>query len=193
MKNKKYIKEPYNKRKEIQNILDTNYFYTKVNIGKDRSVIWTVFYDNLPANTYYPKVNTRVLSSKNDSIQDIYNLKRKFEYEKNRTFQNNLNEFISLKKIITVQLYRIKKLHMKLSIWLLIPILIASIINIIKYKNDAIGIFFSILVSTLVVIIIWQQINMDKYIDKELSVCRERFIKDKLQRQGVWFLNKLRD
>ena len=192
MKNKSYKKESNDKIKQIQNILDPNYFYTKVYIGKDRSILWTVYYKNLPSNTYYPQVNTKVLSSKNNSIQDIYNLKRKFDDEKNRFLQNNMKEYINLKRIITTQINRIKKLHMKLSMWLLWPLILASLINVIKYKNQEVSILISVLIAALTVIITYQQFNMDKYIDKEITIARDRFLKEKIKRQGIWFLNSLR-
>lgn len=192
MRNKNYKRSTYSKTKEIQNILDTNYFHTKVTIGKDRSILWTVYYINIPSNVCNPTINTKVLTSKNDSIQDIYNLKRKFEFEKNKIFQNNLNEFIDIKKIITTQIHRIKNLHMKLSISLLCPLIFASAINYIKYKNDATGLLLSMLMSVIVAIIVWQQLNMDRYIDKEIAICREKYIKEIIKRQGIWFLNRLR-
>ena len=69
--------------KELHSILDNNYFHIHTSIQDDK-VEWSVYYMNLSKKEYYSEENKPLLTSKNNAISDIYELRDRFERAKEK-------------------------------------------------------------------------------------------------------------
>ena len=191
MKNKK---EKNSKMSEIYKILDNKYFHicTEYNPNKIDKCNWTIYYSNLPSKVYFSNKNKALLNSDENSINDIYKLKEKFETEKNKELIKNYKEYSN----ISYQIYKVihdskLKMHNMLFNQLFI-ILMANIFNFIFIKNQ----YFSILILFLVLAIAGCMLfDLAKY-DKEgeclLKKFKEEYIRNKIKQQGLFFVERLR-
>ena len=81
MENTTQIMDTYDK---IQEILDMDYFHISLTQKDDGDIEWSVFYKNLNSKDYFSDRNICLLSSKNNTIDDVYRLAAKFEMEKEK-------------------------------------------------------------------------------------------------------------
>lgn len=77
---------------QIHNILDKNYFDVNTKITEENKIEWTVYYCNLKSSDYYSGENRPLLTSRRNTVQDIYKLKEAFEKLKNYEEIRNTSE-----------------------------------------------------------------------------------------------------
>ena len=78
---------------EIYKILDSKYFHICIDSTEEK-INWTIFYNNLSTEDYCSIKNQPLLTSKKNTIEDIYALKKRFEIEKQKIFSDNLFDYI---------------------------------------------------------------------------------------------------
>lgn len=109
MKRKKKNKQVYEETKAIRNILDSNYFHVAITMKGENEFDWRVYYNNLPAQTYYSEKNKPLLTSEKNTINDIYKLKDRFEQEKKKELKQHMKEYINISCELFHQTLNMKK------------------------------------------------------------------------------------
>lgn len=182
-----------NKRKNaLYNILDFNYFHICVEHKEKNKTTWKIYYKNLPSKVYYSKQNESLLTSEKNTIDDIYKLKKKFEEEKSKIFKDNIREYI---KIDSERFYSMLKIKQKCSYILLdffTLALIVSLINLFFINDTKISIlnfFYTIFVAITGTFRLTQ---IQKEFQNGKERMKETFIKEKIRRQGLYFIQKLK-
>ena len=79
-------------RNKINGILDTDYFHV---CTEQNEIKWCVFYKNLGTEDYLSNKNEVLLTSENNTIDDVYKLKEKFEMEKEKLFEENFINYFA--------------------------------------------------------------------------------------------------
>lgn len=92
MRKNKKIDEITKQINELQNILDNNYFHVNTKITEENKIEWTVYYCNLKSSDYYSGENKPLLTSRKNTVHDIYRLKEEFEKLKNYEEIKNTSE-----------------------------------------------------------------------------------------------------
>ena len=178
-----------NAQNNIYNILDSNYFHICIDTTNNT---WKVYYKNLPPRVYYSKINKPILTSENNTIDDIYKLKNKFEMEKTTELNRNVKEYINILKEVDYNMLNIKQIFSEMLTIILIFNLIASIINLI-FINDRNVAMFQMILSIFTAIIGICKINQaQKENNKGRNRIEETFIKGKIRKQGLYFVQKLK-
>lgn len=178
-----------NTQNNIYNILDSNYFHICIDTTNNT---WKVYYKNLPPRVYYSKINKPILTSENNTIDDIYKLKNKFEMEKTRELNSNVKEYINILKEVDYNILNIKHIFSEMITGILMFNLMASIINLI-FINDKNVAMFQMTLSIFIAILGICKINQaQKENNKGRNRIEETFIKGKIKKQGLYFLQKLK-
>ena len=68
---------------EIKNLLDSNYFRSSISIDDNGKASWFIFYCNLNFKDYFSFENKPLLTSTENTLEDVKKLAEKFEKEKN--------------------------------------------------------------------------------------------------------------
>lgn len=176
--------------KKIKNILDLNYFHICVTAEESKTK-WIIYYKNLPHNDYFSKENTELLSSNEHTFEDIYKLKNKFESEKQKIVNENFKELMSIKYNTFKVLNSIKRKFYQFIIDFLIIVTLATIFNLFTFQNKEFSILIFLLTAFGVIFLIIEQEKLDKAIDKAMKKMNENFIKEKIKRQGLYFMKRL--
>ena len=189
-KNEK-INEPINRANEITSILDREYFHTSVAI-KNNYLKWSVYYKNLPERTYYSYKNKPLLTSDENDISDIYRLKEKFETEKDKEDVEGLYDFLNVAVPADIGLKKIQYLLNMLFMNTSITLLICAICNAIFMHN----VLFSILYLLATIIICFSYSKLSEKARKEIKKTnkkmREKYIKNKIRKQGLYFVERIK-
>ena len=133
------MKELEKQRNEINGILDTDYFHVcklfcvEQNEGK---IEWSVFYKNLAFSEYYSYKNEALLTSKNNTLDDLYKLKEKFEEEKEKLFEENFINYLEYYFSYNKFSLKIKMCVTAFLIELSTIIFILGFINLFVNNND---------------------------------------------------------
>lgn len=197
MKKKKVKKlDPINKAiKELNSILDSNYFHvcTSINEKYIHNVSWKVYYKNLPTQIYFSKKNKVLLTSDKNTIGDIYKLRDKFEKEKQKEIEKNIYEYSKISYITFSTMLEIKRIYSETILDLMLLMATLNIVNIFTIKN----LYFSIL--SLVFIILASILNyikvkqLNRETEKGRHEIEETVIREKIRRQGTYFIKRLKE
>ena len=74
MKKIKKIDDITKQINELQSILDNKYFHVNTKITEENKIEWTVYYCNLKSSDYYSGENKPLLTSRRNTVHDIYRL-----------------------------------------------------------------------------------------------------------------------
>lgn len=188
---KKKNKQIYEKIKAIHSILDPNYFHVATTIKRENEFDWIVYYNNLPTQTYFSKNNKPLLTSEKNTIDDIFKLKNKFEKEKQKELKQHMREYINISHELFCQMLSIKSRCNEMMIDLLLANLILSIVNMTCIQNTNYSLLHLVFTFLIVTIGFFKLFQIQKQIDKGQKQIKETFIREKIRKQGIYFIKRL--
>lgn len=182
-----------NKRSNLYNILDFNYFHICVEHKEKNEVKWEVYYKNLPSKVYFSKENKPLLTSKRNTISDIYKLKQKFEEEKKKVFKSNIREYLN---IDSERFYLMLNIKQKCSYMLLdffTLSLLVSLINLFFINDTKISILNLLYACFVAITGTYRLTQIQKESRKGQERMKEVFTREKIRRQGLYFVQRLKE
>lgn len=181
--------------RELHNILDKNYFhvYTSINRKYVGEIQWKVYYSNLPTQLYYSNKNKELLSSDRNSIEDIYKLKNKFEKEKKKIINENTHEYVRVSNEVFCGMYEAKKKFVDFTTISMLLLLLANIVNLFTFENLAFSIFSLIYSVTQGILSTYKLQQIDKIKERTIHRMHENYTREKIRRQGLYFVKRLKD
>lgn len=182
------------KIKALHNILDSKYFHicTTVDSRFQDNVKWVIYYKNLPEKVYYSEANKPLLTSEKNTIEDIYKLKEKFEEEKQKTAMMYLSDHFWLNLCVWRNFNLIKYKYREVLSGLLLLTYISNVVNWVAFQDVLLSIYSLWLMVILVLFSIGQGKEMDKWNEEAQNEIKEEFTKERIKRQGLYFLNRLK-
>ena len=191
MKKKKATNKIIEKVDEIESILDRNYFHTSINI-KQQEIEWSIYYRNLPNKVYFSYKNKPLLTSEKNDLSDIYRLNQKFESEKARIFAENIKDFIKLDYEMNRGFYRLTDLFSRFFINVGITTTICAVVNAIFIHSVQFSLMY--LLSTCLICFTYSKLSEKarKEIQKTNKKTKEIFIKEKIRKMGLYFLERIK-
>jgi len=197
MKNrrKKDVDPKIKKMKELHSILDRNYFH--VTVGFDEKYIegvkWKVYYSNLPTQQYYSNKNKELLSSDENTIEDIYKLKSKFEKEKAKIINENAYEYAHISNTVFYSMYETKKKFIDIITDLMILMTFANIVNLFIFESLEFSMFSMLYIAILTILSSYKLEQINKIRKKGIHDVQENYIRERIRRQGLYFMKRLKD
>ena len=191
-KKKKNKNKTNSKLYELHHILDPKYFHISAEIKSNDEIEWFVYYKNLPTNLYFSHKNKALLTSRKNTIEDIYKLKRKFESEKQIEIFKNTKEYVYLSKDIFKHTQQIKTKFWQTITDLLLINLIFAFIDLIFIQDLKFGLLNLIYSGFLVIFGILRSESIDKISNKCNKEFEEKFFMNKIRQQGLFFAERLR-
>mgnify|MGYP001152532839 CR=1 FL=1 len=179
--------------RKLRSILNKEYFHIYTEVKEKDRVEWKVYYKNLPTPAYWSNKNDELLTSKKHTIEDIYKLKKVFEQEKEKIYRDNLKEYLNVWSESYIQMCNIKRRYSTNITNLMFAIVAMNILNILFFDIREFGILQPVLIITLGTTDLLGAHKIEKEIDKVSEKTKERFIQDKIRRQGFYFVNKLKE
>lgn len=190
--NKLRKNELQEKENKIRSILDRDYFHICTGVKQNEELKWIIYYKNLPSKAYYSEKNKPLLTSENNTISDIYKLKKKFESEKKIEQMKSLYEVTPLLSCLSKAIAEINIIFRNFSIISLLTILILNLANMffLHNVNLSLGILFIISIDGLM------SIYYAKILEKQRKISTKKmeeiYLKEKIKRQGFYFLEKIK-
>ena len=179
------------KKKKIQSILDRDYFNTSVQIKDNKTLSWKVTYCNLTDKVYYTNPSKTLLNSDENRISDIYKLKEKFEKEKNKEIMNNLYEIIPIVSEINTILQNFTNIFIKFLLYVSIGMVALNYWNL--FNNNDMFSFALLILTTFMCVVeirIFKQISKER--NKAIETFERMYLKEKIKRQGMYFVDRIR-
>ena len=178
--------------KELHSILDNNYFHISTSIQGDK-VEWTVYYKNLSEKEYYSDENKPLLTSKDNTVSDIYKLRDKFERAKEKEFIDNQyivfrDGFEIYSAISEVKYKGLNGMLNLFTFYAFVNLLIGLVLNNIVYS--AINLCACILGA---IYLTYQQKSIEKLMDKKIEETREFILRKIIQNKGLKFVERIRE
>lgn len=178
--------------KDIKSILDRDYFHTCIEVKENGVISWQIFYKNLPSKAYYSNKNKPLLTSKENSISDIYKLRDKFEKEKEKELMKALKEIIPLGSEISKFMRNIQRNLTKYAIIVLLVLIGITYVNILHIHNIILSVVMLISVITLGLFSVHFQKQNEKEIKETNKRINEIYVKQKIRNQGFYFVERIR-
>ena len=181
--------------RELHNILDKNSFHvcTSINRKYVGGIQWKVYYSNLPTQLYYSNKNKELLSSDKNSIEDIYKLKNKFEKEKKKIINENTHEYMRVSNEVFCGMYETKKNFMDFTTVSMSLILLANIVNLFTFESLPFSIFSLIYSVTQGILSTYKLQQIDKIKNQTIHNVLEIHIRERIRRQGLYFVKRLKN
>lgn len=190
MKNKDKNKVT-DKIKELHSVLDNNYFHIHTSIQDDK-VEWSVYYMNLSKKEYYSEENKPLLTSKNNAISDIYELRDRFERAKEKEFIDN--KYIVFRDGFEIYSAMSEIKYEGLNGMLNIFTFYALVTLIISMSLD--NLIYSIINLCACILgaiyLTYQQKSIEKLMDKKIEETREFILRKIIQNKGLEFVERIR-
>lgn len=178
--------------KEIQEILDTDYFHINIRITETQKIEWAVYYKNLKTDDYYSDKNKPLLTSRRNTIADIYILKDIFEKLKQETVEETGFEFFRDNKKIY---WLIKAIKESSSLGMLDILTVYALVNVVIVTIAKNFIISSLNLSVCILAIIFFIIKnkkMNRLLDETEKLKEKILLKNLIKGQGLCFVKKLR-
>lgn len=177
--------------KELHSILDNNYFHIHTSIQDDK-VEWSVYYMNLSKKEYYSEENKPLLTSKENTILDIYELRDRFERAKEKEFIDN--KYIVFRDGFEIYSAMSEIKYEGLNGMLNIFTFYALVTLIISMSLD--NLIYSIINLCACILgaiyLTYQQKSIEKLMDKKIEETREFILRKIIQNKGLEFVERIR-
>ena len=177
--------------KELHSILDNNYFHIHTSIQDDK-VEWSVYYMNLSKKEYYSEENKPLLTSKNNAISDIYELRDRFERAKEKEFIDN--KYIVFRDGFEIYSAMSEIKYEGLNGMLNIFTFYALVTLIISMSLD--NLIYSIINLCACILgavyLTYQQKSIEKLMDKKIEETREFILRKIIQNKGLEFVERIK-
>ena len=178
---------------EINRILEEDYFHVNIRITEEQKVEWTVYYKNLKENEYFSGRNKPLLTSRKNTIADIYILKAIFEELKQNTKKENGYEFFKDNFKIYFSINEIRE-RASLGMLAIFSIYVFANMAIIFILNNYIASFYNAIVCFLACMYyIHENKKINKLVDKAENVKEEVILKNIIKGKGLSFVKELRN
>lgn len=192
---KKEVKEEDNLTKivkEIEGILDRNYFHTNIKITGDK-VEWAVYYRNVNTDVYYSDKNRPLLTSRKNTIADIYILRDIFQgLQSEIIVEEGYSFFLESKKIY----FLISEIKEMSSLGMLNIFTIYVFVNlaIVLIKSNIVVSFIN-LITCIGVAIFFLQKNkkLNKLVDNAKEESKDILLKVLIRGKGLGFVKEIRN
>lgn len=177
----------------IRKILDKNYFHVStVYETKDNKEQWTVFYKNLPENVYFSNNNKAILNSKDNTIEDIYALNRSFQKAKQKEIDKNFFELANVIRSMSDLYLEAKEIHMNIFLYFAIAINIFTVINVFVNGSSLASTSNLLIFITYSILLLLGLKKLKCEFDKATDKITEKIIQEKIRRQGLFFVDKIK-
>lgn len=177
--------------KELHSILDNNYFHVSTSIQGDK-VAWKVYYKNLNKKEYYSDNNKPLLTSKNNTISDIYELRDRFERAKEKEFIDNKyivfrDGFEIYSAMSEIKYKGLTGMLNIFTFYALVNLIVSALLDNVIYS--IINLCACILGA---IYITYQQKSIEKLMDKKVEETREFILRKIIQNKGLEFVERIR-
>ena len=190
------IRKRKNKRNskmyELNHILDSHYFHISTEYKLDKSIKWAIYYKNLPTNLYFSEKNKALLTSEENCIKDIYKLREVFNREKKVEMSKHIPEYLKLSMNIFKQTQNIKMKFTETLLDILLICLIVSLINLIFIRDIKIGLLNMFLTCFIFILGTIKLKKIDEQLEKDKKEFEENFFREKIKKQGLFFVERLK-
>ena len=177
--------------KQLNSILDNNYFHVCTSIQGDK-VEWSIYYKNLSEKEYFSDDNEPLLTSKENTISDIYELRDRFERAKEKEFIDN--KYIVFRDGFEIYSAMSEIKYRGLTGMLNIFTFYALLTLIISMSLD--NVIYSIINLCVCVLgaiyLKYQQKSIEKLMDKKVEETREFILRKIIQNKGLEFVERIR-
>lgn len=177
--------------KELHSILDNNYFHVYTSIQEDK-VEWSIYYKNLSEKEYYSNNNKPLLTSKDNTISDIYTLRDRFERAKEKEFMEN--KYIVFRDGFEIYSAMSEIKYKGLTGMLNIFTFYALATLIISISLD--NVIYSIINLCICILgeiyLTYQQKSIEKLMDKKVEETREFILRNIIKNKGLEFVEMIR-
>lgn len=181
-----------NNKRSLRNILDKNYFHICEEVSPYEADKWEVYYSNLPTSVYFSNKNKPLLSSEKNSIRDIYKLKDIFEREKEKMMSKNLYEYCKTYFEFERCILNFKYEYTNTIVDIFLVSVIISFINGLYIKSFEFGILHLMFVIAIAIISMCKLVKINKKSKADSERIKEKYLKEKIRREGLIFVDKLR-
>lgn len=185
MKNKKK-----NNEEKIREILDKDYFHVCYVHGKNGNDTWKIYFKNMQNEEYFSCKNRAILFSKVNTIEDVYDLRERFEKQKEKVLTEHISEYINRSiEIFSFGNHFILEVH-KTFTWIEFAMIAATILSAF-FKNIAGSLMEGLAFINLAIIEVIIDKIMTEYLNKQIKKQKEEFVKQKIYEEGLDFVNKI--
>ena len=179
---------------EISGILDENYFHVNVKLNEKfiGGIEWVVYYKNLKRDDCYSDKNRPLLSSRKNTIADIYILKDIFNELKLETEKEAGYDFFN--DVFTIYL-TIREIKEKASLGMLniFTIYVLANIIIISIANSILVSLINMIICVLVAIYyVYKNRKLDKLVVKAENIVKNTLLKNIIKGKGLGFVKEIR-
>lgn len=176
---------------ELNSILDSNYFHICTSIQGDK-VEWSIYYKNLSEKEYYSNENKPLLTSKENTISDIYELRDRFERAKEKEFiENKYIVFRDSFKIYSViNEFKNKGLNGMLNLFTFYAV--ANVLINLVLSNIIYSVINLCICILGAIYLIYQQKSIEKLMDKKIEETREFIIRNIIKNKGLEFVERIK-
>ena len=178
--------------KEIQGILDTDYFHVNIRITETQKIEWAVYYENLTTDDYNSEKNRPLLTSTKNTLPDIYILKDIIEKLKEETIEEVGFEFFRDNKKIYWLNKEIKEMSFLGMLNIFTIYVFVNIVIVLIANNFIISSINFVLCILGAIYIIFKNKKMDKLLDEAEEVKEKILLKNLIKGQGFGFVKKIR-
>lgn len=194
MKNKKIKKEDEISKQinKLHSILDKNYFHISIYVTNENEIKWSVFYNNLDEEDYISNKNMPILSSRKNTMEDIYILKNIFEILKSEQRGLNCLEIFNDSFKIHSIAYEMKE---EANLGMINIITIYAILNIFitSLEGNIVSKILNLIILVLVSLYFFRkQKKINNLADKQDSKVQEILLRNVIKRKGLKFVKELR-
>ena len=177
--------------KELHSILDNNYFHVCTSVQENK-VEWSIYYKNLSEKEYYSDNNKPLLTSKDNTISDIYTLRDRFERAKEKEFMEN--KYIVFRDGFEIYSAMSEIKYKGLTGMLNIFTFYALATLIISISLD--NVIYSIINLCICILgeiyLTYQQKSIEKLMDKKVEETREFILRNIIKNKGLEFVEMIR-
>lgn len=184
----------FSNEKDLRSILDKEYFHVYEEFDpKSNRAKWKIYFKNLSQKQYLSKKNMALLDSNQNTVNDIYRLRDKFEIEKSKIALDNISELLNITNNVFNNLNKLQNYFAHAMTIIMLCIIMAICVNIVFFNNLG----FSLLTLLLTIVIGIADVGQQEKLYKERSKClkriKEDYIKEKIKRQGLYFVKRLKN
>ena len=182
-------------REEIKGILDDNYFHVNIRPNEmlKGGIEWTVYYKNVNAEVFFSDKNKPLLTSRYNTIADIYILRDIFRELQDQIIEEEGFEFFRDNRKIYYLMWEIKE---RASLGMLNIFTIYVFVNLatVLIKSN-IAVSFINLIACIGVAIFFQHKNkkLNKLLDNAEKETQDILLKVLIRGKGLGFVKEIRN
>lgn len=176
---------------EVKGILNEDYFHVNIKLNGG-GIEWAVYYKNLKKDDFYSGENKPLLTSRKNTIADIYILKDIFDELKKNTKKEAGYDFFNDGFTIYLTISEIKE-RASLDMLNIFTIYVLTNIIIILISNSFLASSLNMIICVLVAIYyVYRNKKLDKLVDKARNIEENILLKNIIKGKGLSFVKEIR-